>query len=380
MFRGDYLLENNSKNPKVFISYTHDSQNHLNRVLAFSNKLRTEGIDAILDQYEESPTEGWPRWMDRQIRNADYVIMICTPLYFKRVMGEENPGVGLGGIWESGLIYQHLYNDGGINNKFIPVLFSEGSSYQDIPTPLQGATHYIADNDSSFDKLYWRLRGVNTAANKPPLGQLRPLEEKERKTMFVTSLIDIELWDKATWRGCAYLYTPDATSPPAIALLFENEVYARKIANQWKDWLTEAPTDTTDINEELRLSIIDTNLKGSDAGYFVTVGTNIDGVIKRYEKSGIKIDQSELYLVVSRIHFMNTTVGTNHRQVFIEHYHKFHQYFVRFGFIKNNEIHIINNLLLKKTSIELRHISDVTKDDLDAAVLPRYKEFTKEKL
>ena len=39
--------------------------------------------------------------MDRQIQRVDYVIMICTPLHFKRVMGEEKQGVGLGGIWES---------------------------------------------------------------------------------------------------------------------------------------------------------------------------------------------------------------------------------------------------------------------------------------
>ncbi len=53
------------KNPVVFISYTHDSDEHLDRVLEFSNKLRAEGIDAVLDQYEESPPEGWPRWIDK---------------------------------------------------------------------------------------------------------------------------------------------------------------------------------------------------------------------------------------------------------------------------------------------------------------------------
>jgi len=29
----------------------------------FSNSLRKEGIDTILDQYEESPLEGWARWI-----------------------------------------------------------------------------------------------------------------------------------------------------------------------------------------------------------------------------------------------------------------------------------------------------------------------------
>jgi len=58
-------------------------------------------------------------------------------------MVEEKQGVGLGGIWESGLIYQHLYNEGGVNNKFIPVLFEDVSSYMDIPTSLQSSIYYM---------------------------------------------------------------------------------------------------------------------------------------------------------------------------------------------------------------------------------------------
>ena len=46
------------KNPIVFISYSQDSMAFADRVLEFSNKLRSEGIDTILDQYEESPAEG----------------------------------------------------------------------------------------------------------------------------------------------------------------------------------------------------------------------------------------------------------------------------------------------------------------------------------
>ena len=54
-------------NPKVFISYSQDSIEFADQVLQFSNHLRQEGIDTSLDQYEESPPEGWPRWMERQM-------------------------------------------------------------------------------------------------------------------------------------------------------------------------------------------------------------------------------------------------------------------------------------------------------------------------
>ena len=41
--------------PIVFIRYSHDSQEHANRVLALSDHLRADGIDCVLDQYEDSP-------------------------------------------------------------------------------------------------------------------------------------------------------------------------------------------------------------------------------------------------------------------------------------------------------------------------------------
>lgn len=65
-----------SEPPKVFISYSHDSPEHEARVLALANRLRAEGIDAILDQYESSPAEGWELWGQRQIQTASFVLMV----------------------------------------------------------------------------------------------------------------------------------------------------------------------------------------------------------------------------------------------------------------------------------------------------------------
>jgi len=105
---------------RVFISYSHASLGHADRVLALADRLRQDGIDSILDQYLlGSPDEGWPLWMDRQIRDTDFVLMICTPTYYRRVMGEEEPGVGHGVNWESNLVYQHFYKAGTINKPFL---------------------------------------------------------------------------------------------------------------------------------------------------------------------------------------------------------------------------------------------------------------------
>jgi tetratricopeptide (TPR) repeat protein len=169
--------------PMVFISYSHDSQEHADRVLVLSDKLRDDGIDCVLDQYEDSPPEGFPRWMDRQIRAADFVFMICTLTYYRRVMGEEEPDKGHGVDWESTLIYQYIYNEGTSNKRFIPVLL-EGAHESDIPVPWQGVKHYRPTTLEGYEELYRRLTGQPLTL-KPALGTIRTLSPRERSQDFI---------------------------------------------------------------------------------------------------------------------------------------------------------------------------------------------------
>ena len=57
-------------------------------------------------------SSGFPRWMEREIRNANFVLMVCTETYYLRVMENEEPGKGLGVQWEGHPIYQHFYKEG----------------------------------------------------------------------------------------------------------------------------------------------------------------------------------------------------------------------------------------------------------------------------
>ena len=113
------------ENPIVFISYSQDSLSFADQVLSFANKLRREGIDAILDQYEEAPSEGWPRWMENSINRADYVIVIGSKGYYDKIYGNVELGKGRGVKWEGNLIYRKLYMSDTMNNKYIPVVFDE---------------------------------------------------------------------------------------------------------------------------------------------------------------------------------------------------------------------------------------------------------------
>src|SRR6266702_2294668 len=183
---GEKVTAEDAIHPKVFISYSHDSLEHEDRVLELSDRLREDALDCILDQYEISVPEGWPRWMDRQIRTADFVLMICTPTYYRRVMGEEGPGKGLGVQWESNAIYQYIYNAGTMNTRFIPVLL-EGTHASDIPIPWQGVPHYYPTTEEGYEKLYRRLTN-HSYTPRPQLGVMRHLPPRQRKQSFSNKL------------------------------------------------------------------------------------------------------------------------------------------------------------------------------------------------
>src|ERR1700722_1713375 len=114
--------------PKVLLSYSHDSPEHQQRVLMLANRLRADGVDCMIDQYIVVPAVGWTLWMEKQIEASDFVLMVCTETYFRRVRDDEESGKGLGVRWEGRLIYRALYEDDRSNTKYIPVLFETGDS------------------------------------------------------------------------------------------------------------------------------------------------------------------------------------------------------------------------------------------------------------
>jgi tetratricopeptide (TPR) repeat protein len=164
-----------SSSPKVFISYSHDSQEHKDRVLALADRLREDGIDCNVDQYEESPPEGWQRWMLSQVESADRVLVVCTERYDRRFRGLEKLGTGRGVTWEGGVIIQEIYDAQGKNSKFIPItLASEDSKF--IPTPLRSATSYLMITEDGYESLY-RCLTHQPRTHKPEIGQLRTISK-----------------------------------------------------------------------------------------------------------------------------------------------------------------------------------------------------------
>ena len=155
--------------PKVFISYSHDSDAHRQNILALSDRLRDEGIDCYIDQYiNGAPPQGWQRWMEQQIEAADFVLVVCTDIYLKRFKGEDRLG-GRGVNFEGALISQTLYDNFQQNTKFYPLISDQGS-IDHVPLILKSGSTYKFNEE--YESLY-RVLTDQPRAEARPLGKLK---------------------------------------------------------------------------------------------------------------------------------------------------------------------------------------------------------------
>lgn len=160
---GKQVTEQTQPPTKVFISYSWESEEHKDRVLALANTLRNPwGIETDIDQYVRAkppftPSQGWDLWMEKRIEWAEFVVIVCTKTYQRRFRGDEEPGIGRGSSWEGTIIRQHLYNNQLVCTKFIPVVFSS-QDLNYVPLIFNGNDKYTLEDEKSFKELCYRLR------------------------------------------------------------------------------------------------------------------------------------------------------------------------------------------------------------------------------
>jgi len=166
---------------RVFISYSqHDPGGHSSRVLAFGNALLDDGIEVELDQYHQEELIDWPRWCEERLRaeNSDFVLMICSAEYKRRIENRVAFDEGRGVFWEGNLIYNALYKAKS-NERFIPILFDDESE-DSLPPIVAGWTRFrirtfgTGGGDFGYTKLY-RFFTKQPAIAKPKLGKIKVL-------------------------------------------------------------------------------------------------------------------------------------------------------------------------------------------------------------
>lgn len=153
--------------PRAFLSYAWESEAHREWVRAFATRLRSDGVDITLDQWEVQPGDQLPAFMEHAVRENDYVIILCTPAYAER-SNQRRGGVG----YEGDIMTAETMTSQN-QRKFIPV-YRAGNSWEEAsPTWLRG--EYYIDlrgapySDERYQDLLTTLHGLRPTA--PPIGQ-----------------------------------------------------------------------------------------------------------------------------------------------------------------------------------------------------------------
>lgn len=177
------------KNPTVFISYSWDTQEHKEWVIALANELRRNGIIAETDEFiTQRGTVNLNRMMVENIRDKDYTLVILTDKYAEKADGFKG-GVG----YETSLLINEITDN---INKIIPIMKFNGDTKKAIPFYLKGVTYINFSNDSNFnekfEELKYRILNVNRIEMEP-LGDIPML--KPRKVTMDTLQRSTEVYD-----------------------------------------------------------------------------------------------------------------------------------------------------------------------------------------
>ena len=151
-----------NKVSKVFVAYSHDSDEHKNWVANFSRELRSYGINVVLDQWDLEYGDDVTLFIESNIRDAKKVLIICTDKYIEKT---NTPQGGAG--YERMIVSRELIQNAS-SNKFIPII--RQSSGQTLTPDFMGVRFY-ADfrDDSRFEVEVEKLAshfGVKVSSDK----------------------------------------------------------------------------------------------------------------------------------------------------------------------------------------------------------------------
>lgn len=213
--------------PKVFISYAWEDREHKQWVKELAVRLRVDGVEVILDQYELHPGDQLPEFMEKSVRTSDEVLIVCTP-HLKKKSDARSGGVG----YEGSVITAEVLS-GTNRRKFIPLL-RRGEWSDAAPAWLLGSVyldfrHEGPQLEDSYSELLKTIHGRREAA--PPVGS-PPFPERHRQELPV---VDNEPQSRSAEDGLRW--------PHVWNTLMNANPYDEHTANMGRRWLVENSAD-----------------------------------------------------------------------------------------------------------------------------------------
>jgi hypothetical protein len=151
---------------------------------------------------------------------------------------------------------------------------------------------------------------LKTSEEEPP-DELFGVDSLKHKDRRVLSLINIPLWDKAEWRGTAYLWHRDVT--PTLSLGFGKPELGKRIFKELRTKLGEI-----DEKEHLRITLVTGVDRKKPSSYRVVISAN---------KSLIKEKQGSSFVFVARINRMDPP-NLHNLNSFLQRYNDTRRFFI----------------------------------------------------
>lgn len=158
--------------PRVFISYAWEDEEYKLRVKQFAIRLRSNGIDARLDTWHAKGVS-IPEFMNREVRLAQRVLVLCSPEYRRKVHAMEEGQHVSGSGWEHLLLTGSLFA-GELARDCVSLVLFRGSWSEAAPSFLGSHSYLDLSSPDTFEENYRRLLQQLTgrAESAPPLGLL----------------------------------------------------------------------------------------------------------------------------------------------------------------------------------------------------------------
>lgn len=134
-----------SSQKKIFISYSHDSLEHKDKVLKLAYLLYSHGAEVYFDQFNLEYGNDLALFMEQGLTNSDYILIICSDAYTRKA-NEGDGGVG----YEKCIMTASLMKS--INaGHLIPIKMNNSENKM----PIFIASKFYADFDNGdFEKNY----------------------------------------------------------------------------------------------------------------------------------------------------------------------------------------------------------------------------------
>lgn len=165
-FNGEYLMTTTIE-PTVFISYSHDSEEHKNWVLQLATRLRSNGVNVILDRWNLKLGSDLASFMERGLSKSQRIISVCSDIYVKKA----NDGKG-GAGYEKQIMTAEFINDQ--NTNWVIPLIKNNPNPRKTPTFLGGRMYISFEEahlyESKYEELLRDLLG-EPVLPIPPIGK-----------------------------------------------------------------------------------------------------------------------------------------------------------------------------------------------------------------